>query len=1381
MSGFSRRKLSAGRHHRPPRQLGRKILALLAACALLVTSLLAGMPTANAADNSITVEVTKTDTNGTPLAGATFQLVTFLNFVEGSCTTNYTGTCTIASFTSTSHALEETSAPPGYVLDQTLRSVRLSRTPGEVVPVTVRDVPVAGRVSATVRVFKKDSLNNQPLGGATFELRRDAANGIAYGQCTTALTVVDPGSCEVDNITIGSYFWVETTAPTGYDLADPVPVSVTAADDAQVVASTVQDTTTVTGGTITVTKRDAVTRQPLAGAGFEVTLPPNFTKLSSCTTGTEGTCDLAVTGPGDYPFSEVKAPDGYVLPTGNDAKQQVTVDDTTKTATVEFLDSRIKPASLTLRVGKADRAGKPLSGAKFDLLDAGGMVIASCTIVDGFCSFPGLALGQYTLVETQAPAGYQLPVAPDNRTEVNLDGTIFDENDVFDVSIANQSKVGTLTIKKVDTQTGLPLPGVILTVSGPTIEGTENCLTDIDGKCTIQADTVVGTYTVHESTPPNGYLVAPDLKAVIDPSNAGTNATFTMRDSEVLSQLSVTKQDLAGNPLTGATFDLLKDGTKFGSCDTAATSTCTVSDLPWGTYVWHETKAPDGYDLAPDSAAITINIVNAGSILPVTIVKDAPTPTTSLTVHKADAGNLSSLTGATFQLHRSSASGAVVGTCTTTGSEGSCVIDTVTPGTYVWVETVAPTGYQLAPPSDVVTVDASGQAEGDTQLTIVTDLPLHTVLTVRKQDANIETPLNGATFRLDRVDTIPRTTVGTCTTASTTAGNGQCSVTVSSFGQYQWVETGAPLGYLLPSPPSTSPTITITTGSAGTAVNTIMTDTQKTTTLSVQKSDADTGLAVDGATFELRTLGSPPIVIGQCTTGGQTHTCSVSVPFGTYIWVETAAPTGYVLPAPAPTSGQVVVDASNAGTTIPAAVVSDHQKLTSLTVSKVDAGNQPLSGATFTLLRRDGVSTTIVGSCAMPTTTSCTIDNLGFGTYFWRESVAPTGYQKAADTADIVLNAANAGGAGFPTEVRDVFIPTLVTVHKTDASGRPLAGATFAIYFDSINLAGSCVSATNGDCQFPPIPPGPYVVHEMAAPRGYQESLDDPAVIIDLAHAGDPVTVTVRDDQMLTSLRIEKFDADTESLLAGADFDLRRTDVNGDVVAHCVTGSNGRCTVDGIAFGTYVWVETKAPAGYILRSGARGPIVVDASNAGQALPVTRVSNSRTTSTLTILKTDITTDVPLAGATFGLFRESNEQPGLQRDTDTKIDECTTDTSGHCSIDGLTNGVYYWLELVPPTNYVVSTVPTAPIPITPENAGTTLATAKISDHTVTVPAVDIPTPKSPQPSPTPRADHPRSSGPELASTGANASIGATVALLVLAAGVALTLAGRRRLDH
>ncbi|MFG2837849.1 choice-of-anchor A family protein [Streptomyces zaomyceticus] len=194
-------------------------------------------------------------------------------------------------------------------------------------------------------------------------------------------------------------------------------------------------------------------------------------------------------------------------------------------------------------------------------------------------------------------------------------------------------------------------------------------------------------------------------------------------------------------------------------------------------------------------------------------------------------------------------------------------------------------------------------------------------------------------------------------------------------------------------------------------------------------------------------------------------------------------------------------------------------------------------------------------------------------------------------------------------------------------------------------------------------------------------------------------------------VRVLKTDAVSGAALAGVSFRLWE-ETNGQsglqtggatpdtqVGAVCTTGADGLCERT-VETGTYYWQETDAPDGYDLPSPAVfGPLVLTEANAAAGVQVT-ATNSRTpvppgTGSVKLLKTDADSGLPLRGATFELWEETNGRTGLQTegtDPDTRVGTpCTTNVAGLCSFGELDNGSYYLRETAVPDGYVLPADP------------------------------------------------------------------------------------------
>ena len=194
-------------------------------------------------------------------------------------------------------------------------------------------------------------------------------------------------------------------------------------------------------------------------------------------------------------------------------------------------------------------------------------------------------------------------------------------------------EVGSLTINKVDADTGKALAGVTYRLFDSAGNKIADAGTGTDGKA-VFSDLPLGSYTYQEISAPEGYVVD-DTKYQITITTTTLNITETRTNTMAKGSLTVRKVDVTGSPLAGAELllETSTDGqtwTEVGKITTDKTGIAKWDDLKIGAqYRLTETKAPSGYTLmteplftgALDSSNpdITITACNsAGFVLPFT-------------------------------------------------------------------------------------------------------------------------------------------------------------------------------------------------------------------------------------------------------------------------------------------------------------------------------------------------------------------------------------------------------------------------------------------------------------------------------------------------------------------------------------------------------------------------------------------------------------------------------------------------------------------------------------------------------------------------------------------------------------------------------------------
>ena len=653
-------------------------------------------------DQNAPLTIVKRDKDSeVPLKGAIFEIRSMSGDVVERVTTGANGVATSGLLEAGWYRIAETKAPDGYILneDEQMVEVKLN-TPASVDFFNVKQKGIT--------IHKVDALTNDPLAGATFEVRT-AADKLIESYITDASGVITTKALDP-----GIYTIVETKAPEGYVLnKEKVTVEVVEGEASVVTVKNYPKTI------IQIYKTDSVSGEPLQGAEFSIA-KYNGANVGLVTTDKTGWANSLVLEPGEYVVTETKAPAGYTL---DKTEHKVTV--------VEGENSILRltnaPETVLNIVKKDITTHELLAGAVFELrYDTGH---GDCTFIGtyttdtrGIATTEPLIPGFYMIKEITAPDGYAVPAENEWRYCVKAGE--------YNELIVEDQELATLTVRKIDSKTGKPIAGAVFKVENADRMDLVGTLeTDANGEA-IFTGLTEGFYIVTETQAPTGYQISSCPQTI--QVEYGKKNYCDFKDDENGSLVIILQDKNTGAYLMGGHFTVTNENNQLivfdGSTDT--TGTIVVGNLPAGWYTVTQTFAPDKYTMVDVTQKVEILVGQQQTVY----FKDV---TAGLVIEKIDAQHPAILLeGARFQV-MSNTDNTVIGEYVT-GKDGLALVDGLNPGLYTVKELAAPLGFALDAEPQIVHIK-----EGKTAHATFADTALSSI-TITVTDENTNKPISGA-------------------------------------------------------------------------------------------------------------------------------------------------------------------------------------------------------------------------------------------------------------------------------------------------------------------------------------------------------------------------------------------------------------------------------------------------------------------------------------------------------------------------------------------------------------------------------------------------------------------------------------------------------------
>lgn len=600
--------------------------------------------------------------------------------------------------------IKEVQAPNGLVVSTTIHDVSLTYQNSSTSIVTtsksLENFRQKVKLSLT-KVGEQRSGGFAPLGNVSFgvytknDIMINGAIVIPKGSLVHTLVTKADGTSEASiALPVGSYYVQEIKAPEGYVVSDEkfdfefTGTSQQALEvDVNVNKGKVITNMLARGGIRLL--KDSPTDVPLEGAVFDL-YTQSGVLVGTYTSNADGYIEVSNLIYDDYYLMEQKAPDGYRL-SGEAIDFSIR-----KNGEVVELEAVNQPTRV--EVTKYDPEMNKLEGATMQIVDMDGNVVVEWVTTSETNVIEGLKHGKYILREVVAPDTYQ--------KILDIEFEVTDANRIIELECIDDPI--RIEITKED-NLGNALAGATLQLLDLDENVIEEWVSGEDSK--VFTGLKHGEYILREIAAPTQFVKAEDIIIKV----TDENGIQEIKMIDELTEVEIHKVDELGNPLSGATLQLLnEDGEVLDEWFTDGTARI-FEGLPHGKYTIRETQQPLGYQKRSD---LEFEVTDELEVIKVGVVNVLTK--TEITKYDEDGNKLF---GATMQIIDSE--GNVVMEWKTT--DETKVVEGLIPGDYILREITAPDTFKK-----ILDVPFTVTDEEKVHILEVTDEPTST--TIHKVD-----------------------------------------------------------------------------------------------------------------------------------------------------------------------------------------------------------------------------------------------------------------------------------------------------------------------------------------------------------------------------------------------------------------------------------------------------------------------------------------------------------------------------------------------------------------------------------------------------------------------------------------------------------------------